>query len=48
VWCEKYFCGGGHKNAAGGEFRGTMDECKAIVYDIVELLKKEKENKNGK
>jgi phosphoesterase RecJ-like protein len=48
VWCEKYFCGGGHKNAAGGEFRGTMDECKAIVYDIVELLKKEKENKNEK
>ncbi len=25
--CERYFNGGGHKNAAGGEFYGTMDEC---------------------
>lgn len=24
--CERYFNGGGHKNAAGGEFHGTMDE----------------------
>lgn len=24
--CEKYFNGGGHKNAAGGEFFGTLDE----------------------
>lgn len=24
--CSKYFNGGGHKNAAGGEFYGTMDE----------------------
>ena len=25
--CERYFNGGGHKNAAGGEFYGSMDEC---------------------
>jgi len=25
--CEKYFNGGGHRNAAGGEFYGTMEEC---------------------
>lgn len=24
---NKYFNGGGHKNAAGGEFRGTLEEC---------------------
>ena len=47
VWCEKYFCGGGHKNAAGGEFRGTMEECKQIVYEIVERLKTEKEDNNN-
>lgn len=24
--CEKYFNGGGHKNASGGEFKGTMQQ----------------------
>ncbi|MFA6832307.1 MAG: DHHA1 domain-containing protein, partial [Bacteroidaceae bacterium] len=24
---SKYFNGGGHKNAAGGEFIGTLEEC---------------------
>lgn len=43
-WCEKYFNGGGHKNAAGGEFRGSLEECKSIVYEIVESLKKENKN----
>ncbi|MCM1450593.1 MAG: DHH family phosphoesterase [Clostridiales bacterium] len=27
--CETYFNGGGHMNAAGGEFYGTMEECVA-------------------
>lgn len=31
--CSEYFGGGGHKNAAGGEFHGTLDEA-------VELFKK--------
>ncbi len=25
--CAEHFGGGGHRNAAGGEFRGTMQEC---------------------
>lgn len=25
--CSKYFGGGGHRNAAGGEFKGTMQQC---------------------
>jgi len=25
--CEKHFNGGGQKNAAGGEFYGTLQEC---------------------
>lgn len=25
--CTDYFSGGGHRNAAGGEFHGTMEEC---------------------
>lgn len=31
--CSKYYGGGGHKNAAGGEFHGTMEEA-------IELFKK--------
>lgn len=42
-YCEQYFAGGGHKNAAGGEFRGSMEEAKALVYKIVADLK---ENNN--
>lgn len=29
--CQKYFNGGGHLNAAGGEFRGTLDEAVAFL-----------------
>lgn len=43
-YCEQYFSGGGHKNAAGGEFRGSMEEAKALVYKIVTDLK---ENNNA-
>lgn len=42
-YCEQYFNGGGHKNAAGGEFRGSMEDAERLVYDIVEKLK---ENNN--
>lgn len=34
--CEQYFNGGGHKNASGGEFFGTMDEAVAVYMKIVE------------
>ena len=42
-YCEQYFGGGGHKNAAGGEFHGSMEDAKKLVYEIAEKLK---ENNN--
>ena len=33
--CSKYFGGGGHKNAAGGDFFGTMDEAVAVFHQLV-------------
>lgn len=38
-YCEQYFSGGGHKNAAGGEYRGSMEDARKLVLDIVEQLK---------
>lgn len=37
--CERYFNGGGHKNASGGEFRGTLEEAETTFMQIVENLK---------
>ena len=37
--CEQYFNGGGHKNAAGGEFMGTLDEAVATFHKIEEAVK---------
>ncbi len=37
--CEKYFGGGGHKNAAGGEFRGNLEQCIALYNKVVDLYK---------
>lgn len=34
--CEKYFNGGGHKNAAGGEFRGSLQECIDVFMSILD------------
>ncbi len=34
--CEQHFNGGGHRNAAGGEFYGTMDECIALFESTLE------------
>lgn len=34
--CHRYFNGGGHKNAAGGEFHGTLDEAIDLFYQILE------------
>lgn len=39
--CEQYFNGGGHKNAAGGEFNGSLDEAVKIFEKILDDLKKE-------
>ncbi len=33
--CEEHFAGGGHKNAAGGDFCGSLDEAIAKVKEIV-------------
>ena len=33
--CTRYFGGGGHEHAAGGDFRGTLDEAVAIYQQIL-------------
>lgn len=44
-YCEQYFGGGGHKNAAGGEYRGSLEEAKQLVYNIAESLKQQNDTK---
>lgn len=43
VVCSRYFGGGGHKNAAGGEFRGSMQQCidvfKSLLQDNAKLIR---------
>lgn len=36
--CERYFNGGGHKNAAGGDFFGTMEEAVARFHQVMDDL----------
>lgn len=38
--CEKYFNGGGHLNAAGGEFYGSMEQAVAVFKSIIPENKK--------
>ena len=33
--CTKYFNGGGHENAAGGDFYGTLDEAVAVFHQVI-------------
>lgn len=33
--CKQLFGGGGHLNAAGAEFQGTLDECVAVLKDAM-------------
>jgi len=33
--CARYFGGGGHQNAAGGEFVGTVDEAVALFHQVL-------------
>ncbi len=35
VICSDHFGGGGHLNAAGGEYRGTMDDCVKLIETIM-------------
>ena len=44
--CEKHFNGGGHKNAAGGEFYGTVEEARAEFEKIMEELKSGQNEEN--
>lgn len=50
--CEEHFNGGGHKNAAGGEFFGTIDQAIAKFESILDLYDKylptTNSNNNGK
>ena len=39
--CERYFNGGGHKNAAAGEFHGSLEDAVSVYYG---MLLKEKNN----
>lgn len=35
VLCKEHFGGGGHINAAGGEFHGTLEECAALFRSLL-------------
>lgn len=39
--CASHFGGGGHQNAAGGEFYGTIDEASAALKAIMPLYKEQ-------
>ncbi|MDD2960597.1 MAG: bifunctional oligoribonuclease/PAP phosphatase NrnA [Muribaculaceae bacterium] len=43
--CEDYFNGGGHRNAAGGEFYGTMKGAIDKYVKILEAIKEQHDNK---
>ncbi len=36
--CTRYFNGGGHFNAAGGDFAGTLDEAVAVFHQVLNDL----------
>ncbi len=36
--CAQYFNGGGHENAAGGEFNGTLEEAVAVFHQVLNDL----------
>ena len=38
TFCTRYFNGGGHLNAAGGEFRGSMEEAIATYHQLLNDL----------
>ena len=42
--CTKYFNGGGHENAAGGDFYGTLDEAVAVFHQVIADLFPAQEN----
>lgn len=46
--CEQYFGGGGHKNASGGEFYGTLDEAVATFEKIAAEIASNKNDNETK
>ena len=42
--CTRYFNGGGHFNAAGGDFIGTLEEAESVFYQVLADLFPPKEN----
>lgn len=42
--CEDHFNGGGHKNAAGGEFYGTVEEARAEFEKVMDEVKSKQAN----
>ncbi len=44
--CAKYFNGGGHFNAAGGDFVGTLDEAVAAFHQVLADLFPDQNNNN--
>ena len=44
--CAKYFNGGGHFNAAGGDFVGTLDEAIAAFHQVLADLFPDQKNNN--
>lgn len=42
--CTRYFNGGGHENAAGGDFFGTLDDAVAVFYQVLADLFPEQNN----
>ena len=42
--CTRYFNGGGHFNAAGGDFVGTLDEAVDVFYQVLNDLFPKNEN----
>ncbi len=39
VLCKEYFGGGGHLNASGGEFNGSLEECAELFRSLLETNK---------
>lgn len=42
--CRQYFNGGGHRNAAGGDFYGTMDQAIDTFFTILEQINPDNNN----
>ena len=44
--CSRYFGGGGHLNAAGGDFTGTLEEAVAVFHQVLADLSEQRGDTN--